>query len=380
MGHTRAAAAIGDELESAGIASDVVDAYDYAASIFATVVADGYLNLVARFPNVYRLIYERAERARGAGAGRRWISRFAAQNLRSLVEARRPSAVVCTHAFPCGVMAAYKQYVDPDLPVFGVITDFVVHPYWIYDRIDDYTVATPEMRDTLLERGIASDRVHVDGIPVDARFTARVDRTAVRRRLGLPVDQPLILVMGGGLGMGAIDMMIDALASVRTPITVVALLGTNARCAARIRARAQSLPFEVRIVEYVENVYDYMRASDVLLTKPGGLSTSEALAAELPMVLARPLPGQEERNAQYLVSRGAALAADEPLRIAELVELILRDAQLRDMLLEQMRRVARPAAAASLAGRIATQVGHAPGCERRAWNLPVRRTERWPSG
>ena len=309
--------------------------------------------MVKTVPQMYRFIYGRAENATSAGSFRRWLSRVAAANLRTLIERMRPSVVVCTHAFPCGVMAAYKELYDPALPVMGIVTDFVVHPYWIYPNIDAYAVATPEMRATLVARGIELQRILVSGIPVDARFgELTVSREEVRARLGLPPHRPLVLMMGGGLGIGPLEMMIRSARRIPQRLSAVAIVGRNQRLQRRIAERAGSLDYPLSAVGFVDNVYDYMHAADVLVTKPGGLTTSEALVAELPMVLVRPLPGQEERNTRYLVERGAAVAADSERSLVEAVRSILSDAVLGESLRVGTRAVARPLAASEIAASI----------------------------
>jgi processive 1,2-diacylglycerol beta-glucosyltransferase len=341
-------------LAARGMRGEVVDSYRYAASLFSKVVSDGYIGMVRTIPQVYGLIYDRAERATVAGGFRVWASEFTARNIRGLMERLRPSAVVCTHAFPCGVMAAYKRLYDPSVPVMGIVTDFVVHPFWIYKNIDAYAVATPEIRAALVGRGIDPERIGVDGIPVDPRFgEAPADRGALRERLGLPRDAAVALVMGGGLGLGPVAKTVRALASTAGPVIPVVIVGKNRRLELRVAEEARRDGADVRVLGFVENVFDWMHAADVLVTKPGGLTTSEALAAGVPMVLLRPLPGQEERNARYLGSRGAAVRArgngDDLVRI---VDAMLGDGILARRVGARASALAHPDAAERIATRL----------------------------
>ena len=352
-GHTAAADAIRAELALRGIAGETVDSYRYAASFFSKVVSDGYIVMVRTVPHVYGYIYDRAERVKQAGGFRVWAAEFTARNLRTLITRMQPSVVVCTHAFSCNAMSAYKRLYNPTLPIVGVVTDFVVHPFWIYSNVDAYAVATPEMRCALIERGIEAARIRVDGIPVDMRFADRSrSRDAIRRQLGLPLDRPVILVMGGGLGMGPVVTTIRALACLGSDITVVVIAGRNLRLTRSIRAVATTLPYAIRVLGFVDNVVDYMLASDVLVTKPGGLTTSEALSAELPLILVRPLPGQEERNARYLAQSGAALRPPGRDDIAAAVLEVLDDPARAARLRSAAARLRTPNAAAAIAERI----------------------------
>jgi processive 1,2-diacylglycerol beta-glucosyltransferase len=344
-------------LAARGMRGEVVDSYRYAASLFSKVVSDGYIGMVRTIPQVYGFIYARAERATEAGGFRVWASEFTARNIRGLMERLRPSVVVCTHAFPCGVMAAYKRLYDPAVPVMGIVTDFVVHPFWIYRNIDAYAVATPEIRAALVARGIDPARVGVDGIPVDPRFgVPPADRGALREALGLPRDGLVALVMGGGLGLGPVATTVRALARTASRVTPVVIVGKNRRLEHRLAEEARRDGADVRVLGFVQNVFDWMRAADVLITKPGGLTTSEALAVGVPLVLLKPLPGQEERNARYLVSRGAALRAPHPRDLARVVDGVLHDQRVVARLRASAAQLAHPDAAERVAARLAELV------------------------
>jgi processive 1,2-diacylglycerol beta-glucosyltransferase len=356
-GHKAAASAVRTRLAARDMRGEVVDSYRYAASLFSKVVSDGYIGMVRTIPQLYGFIYNRAERATEAGGFRVWASEFTARNIRGLMQRLRPSAVVCTHAFPCGVMSAYKRLYDPSIPVMGIVTDFVVHPFWIYRNIDAYAVATPEIRATLIARGIDAQCIGVDGIPVDPRFALRpIDRGALRDALGLPRAGEVALVMGGGLGLGPLAATVRALARSAKPVTQVVIVGKNRRLEQRVAEEARRAGADVRVLGFVENVFDWMHAADVLVTKPGGLSTSEALAAQLPMVLLRPLPGQEERNLRYLASRGAALRTTDDDELVGAVDSVLHDERIARRLENGARALAHPDAAERVAARIAAMV------------------------
>jgi processive 1,2-diacylglycerol beta-glucosyltransferase len=333
--------------------AEVVDSYRYAASIFSKVVSDGYIGMVKTIPQLYGVIYDRAERAKAAGGFRVWAAEFTARNLHGLLERMKPSVVVCTHAFPCNAMAAYKRLFDPSIPVLGIVTDYVVHPFWIYKSIDAYAVATPEERSAMIARGLDPARIEVTGIPVDPRFGRPRERDDVRRLLGLPLDKPVVLVMGGGLGLGPIATTARALAQSGRDVCAVVIVGRNARVQRRVALDALRVPYETRVLGFVDNVDAYMHAADVLVTKPGGLTVAEALVAGVPMVLMRPLPGQEERNARYLVARGAALRARQESDLARTVAALIDDAPRREALRAAAASIGFPDAALRISERIA---------------------------
>ncbi len=342
----------------------IVDSYKYAALVVSRVVSDGYLRMVKTIPQMYRYIYDRAERATEVGPFRTWAHQFTAGNLRPLIERECPDVVVCTHAFPSGAMAEYKRIFADAPPVVGIVTDFAVHAFWIHDNIEGYCVATEAMRDVMAARGIPSARILVSGIPVDPRFGAGGQaQVAIRERLGLPAERPLALVMGGGLGIGPLERMLHAMEEVMTPIAAVVVAGRNRRVEARVLAAAQSVSYPVRVVRFIDNVFDYMHAADAFVTKPGGLSTAEALAARVPMVLFKPLPGQEERNVRVLTEWGVAARARTIDELPAALTSVLTDSTRRKRMIDAARLHGRPDAArdaASLIFRVAAAAKEVP--------------------
>jgi processive 1,2-diacylglycerol beta-glucosyltransferase len=336
------------------VRTHVVDSYKYAALVVSRVVSDGYLQMVKTIPQMYRYIYDRAERATEVGPFRTWAHQFTAGNLRSLIQRERPDVVVCTHAFPCGAMAEYKRLFDDAPPVVGIVTDFAVHAFWIHANIDAYAVATEAVRDVMLARGIEPDRIAASGIPVRPEFSPAGEPAAeLRERLDLPKGRRIVLLMGGGLGIGPLERMMRALESVPVPLAAVVITGRNARIERRVLAAAESIAYPVRALRFVDNVYDYMHAADAFVTKPGGLSLAEGLVAQVPMVLCKPLPGQEERNARVLCDAGAALRARRIDDIPGALEAIFTAPGRRESMLAAAKRLGKPNAAGEAASMIA---------------------------
>lgn len=310
--------------------------------------------MVKTIPQLYRYIYNRAERATEVGRFRTWAHQFTATNLRPLLLRMRPDVVVCTHAFPCGAMAEYKNRFADAPPVVAIVTDFAVHGFWIHEKIDRYVVANEAMRNAIAARGIPRESVSVSGIPVRREFMPSAETQSVaRERLDLPQDRKIVLLMGGGLGTAPIERMLYALRPASARLAAIVLAGRNAGVERRLCDAAESLDFPVRALGFVDNVYDYMRAADVLITKPGGLTTAEALVARVPMILCRPLPGQEERNARILADAGAALRSRRIEELPALVDVLLHDRGTRDRTLAAAARMGRPYAASEAATMIA---------------------------
>lgn len=327
--------------------------------------------MVKTVPSLYGFLYDRVERAKEPGSLRKWLGTLSARNLHGLIQELRPSCVVCTHAFPCGIMSQYKRSIDPALPVAGVVTDYVVHPFWIYRNVDRYAVATEEMRAALIAGGVEASKTRVTGIPVDPRFALVSPPARVRRELALESGEGrrTVLVMAGGLGIGPLEMMLRGLVPLSDSVSAVVLTGRNPRRRDRLERWCAQWPFPISIRGFEENVYDYMHAADLLLTKPGGLSVSEALVARLPMVLVRPLGGQEQRNTRYLLERRAALYASNETEIAVAAERLLNRPRERRRLLARAEALRRPEAAADVAEIVRALVAGEATMERAAGSL-----------
>jgi processive 1,2-diacylglycerol beta-glucosyltransferase len=353
-GHTAAAQAVSTALleRLPDARCEVVDSYRYASNVFHRVASNGYIGIVKLLPQLYKFAYDQAERATKISAFKTWLHRYTALNLRNYVSELRPDVVVCTHAFPCGVMSEYKREFADAPAVVGVVTDFVVHPFWIHRNIDRYSVATAAMRQTLVSRGVMPSRVVVTGIPIDARFATQTSKRRARQVIGVAPEATTLLLMGGGLGIGPLENALVAIDRLDAPVQTVVVVGKNPSLERRLREVAKTMRHRVKVVGFISNVYDYMRAADVLVSKPGGLTSSEALVAELPIIMLRPLPGQEERNTSYLEERGVGIRVERSRELTRALDRLLGSPSL----LERMRRNARGLAHPDAAGAVASMI------------------------
>lgn len=353
-GHTAAAQAVSSALlERRPYAKcEVVDSYRYASNVFHRVASNGYIGIVKMLPQLYKYVYDQAERATKVSAFKTWLHHYTAVNLRQFVAELKPDVVVCTHAFPCGVMSEYKREFADAPPVVGVVTDFVVHPFWIHRNIDKYAVATAAMRQTLVSRGVLPQRVMVTGIPIDCRFARSTTKRRARQLIGVPADTTTILLMGGGLGIGPLEKALVAIDRLDHAVQTVVVVGKNKALERRLHDVAKQLHHRITIVGFIQNVYDYMRAADVLVSKPGGMTSSEALVAELPFIMLRPLPGQEERNTRYLEDRGVGIRVERSSELTGALAKLLASPALLERMRRNARGLAHPEAAATVAGVI----------------------------
>jgi processive 1,2-diacylglycerol beta-glucosyltransferase len=352
-GHVRAAQAVGAALQrlAPAVTAEYANVFDFFSPRLGKAILGGYLKVLDIFPQLYGAAYGWGNSSRAALAGRSLVSGLLAGRLERYVAAARPAVVVVSHATPAGLVAHLAARGRLAVPTVAVVTDFVVHRLWVYPELGLYCVAGEGLRDYLAARGVARDKSVATGIPVAGRFAAPLDRMAARRSLGLRGEAPVVLLMGGGAGVLPMEEIVAALEGLARPLQVVAVAGRNEALRQRLAALAGKLRHcSLRATGFVDNVAELMAAADLLVSKPGGLTAAEALARGLPLVVYRPIPGQEEANTAFLTAGGAAVRAASAAELAAVAGGLLADgaAALAAMRTAALR-LGRPGAAAAVA-------------------------------
>jgi len=233
-------------------------------------------------------------------------------------------------------------------PQVIVVTDFDVHAMWLCHHFERYCVALDETRFHLEKLGIPPEKIAVTGIPIDPAFAQDRDKASARRALGLDPDRTTVLLSAGGFGVGPIEHLVRSLLETRHALQIVAICGRNAEAKTRVDAVASEQlggPHRIHVIGYTTEMDAYMSASDLLVGKPGGLTTSEALAKGLVMVIVNPIPGQEERNSDHLLEQGAAMRCNNLPALGYKLDRLLDDPSRLDAMRRSVGRLARPRAA-----------------------------------
>jgi processive 1,2-diacylglycerol beta-glucosyltransferase len=353
-GHTQAARAIQAAWNSRfpGDFVTIVDFMDERNSCLNHAIKETYLKMIEATPFLYDALYHMSQGLRPGSRSQNLLSWFMKQTMLRMLAKHQPDTVICTHPFPCAAMAYLKRFRRVGIPLAGVITDFTVHSTWVYPEVDSYVVAAEEMRDDLLKHKIAADRVTITGIPIQPPAVSPAE--PIYEMLGLKCDLPIVLLMGGGLGLGPLEDIAIALDSVSSPIQIVVVTGKNSHLQHDLSLSVKQLRHSATVLGYTPLVRDLMGVARLLITKPGALTLSEAMAAGLPVLLYESFPGQEADNASFLIAQGAAnwFRSEQPAVIAQLLINSVERAQM----LKAIGRIARPdsawAAAEAIAGRI----------------------------
>lgn len=349
-GHMRAAEAVEIAARELDPAAEVrhLDVLSVADPAFREAYSKWYLTLVSRAPALWGYFYEYMDRPpkQRPVPLKRALEHWNTRRLRENVRSFAPDAVVCTHFLPAEVLALERARGRLRGRLGVVVTDADVHRVWVHKGVDRYFVARDEGAVYLRALDGASPEVEVTGIPIDPRFARSADRAALRKKHGLPAEGPVVLLLGGGFGVGPVEDLFARLQSAERPVRFVVVAARNEKL--RRALEAASGPRAV-VLGFTREIDEWMAVADLLVTKPGGLTTSEALARGLPMVLVHPIPGQEQRNADALLEAGAAVRANNVEALAWKVDKLLGEPGRLDAMRAAARKAARPDAARRIA-------------------------------
>jgi processive 1,2-diacylglycerol beta-glucosyltransferase len=334
-GHKQAAKAICDALQRMypDIDGKLVDFMELAHPYANPISRYLFLQGVKKFPSAYGFLFNKSRNSNPFSDLLKKMNRIGSRHLLSLIQSERPAMVVSTFPLAAGAMSVLKQYGLTDVPAATVITDHTCHSSWVHACTDHYLVGSDYVKQRLIRCGVPSYHISVTGIPIRREFAGSYDRERLLQKHGLDASQPILLVMGGGCGIfDSVAAFVEALDALPKLAQIVIVCGRNRKLEREFLRRAGHSKHRIRVKGYVDYVHELMAVADLMITKPGGLTISEALAMNLPMVLYKSIPGQEEDNADFLLQAGTALAADtRSALIAQISKLLLRPEMLLAM-------------------------------------------------
>jgi len=332
-GHRQATMAIQRALKQMdpNVEAPTVNGFGYTYPRLERIINSAYMSVIKRTPKVWDYLYDNPNVVKKSKRIKDFLHKTSHQKIEDLIKKYRPDTVICTQAFPCGMVADYKRTHGGNFQVIGVLTDYAPHSFWINEGVDYYIVPSNEAKDRFITKGVNEDSIKVYGIPIRSKFSVQLDKQPIMDRLGLKADLPVVLIMGGGQGLGPIKSVVKSLMKLAMPLQLIVLTGVNKKLLKWLgkqkdKKRRKEFFKNKKLIfyEYANNVDELMEVSTLIVTKPGGMTTSECLAKGLPMVIVNPLPGQEMRNTDFLLKKGIAIRIDKTADIAEEIELLLK--------------------------------------------------------
>jgi processive 1,2-diacylglycerol beta-glucosyltransferase len=366
-GHIRAAEALEKAFEQSGATREIrhIDVLNYTNKVFRHLYSKAYIDMVNRMPDVMGWLYDHLDKPWKNERRRLALDRLNTRPLIKLLEDYNPDIAVCTHFLPAEILSWLKAKKRIACKQAIVVTDMDVHAMWLCRHYEQYFVALEETRVHMEKLGIDADKLTVSGIPIDPVFSLSKDKRAMRLKHGLSPDKTTILVSAGGFGVGRIEDLFTCLSELQHEAQIVFLCGRNEELKKKLERRSAKRAADSKAsiisVGYTTLMDEYMSASDILLGKPGGLTTSEALSKGLVFVIVNPIPGQEERNSDHLLEEGVAIRCNNLPVLAYKVDQLLENPERFQRMQANARRLARPHAARDVVNKLleltATRLG-----------------------
>ena len=378
-GHLRAAQAV--ELALRELAPDAtvqnVDVLTLTNAAFRQLYGKAYLDLVNKAPHVLGYFYDYMDRPRDGDSKRdklrAIVERINLHKFCDLIECESWDVIVNTHFLPASIIAAMRKERAIKTPQITATTDFETHRLWVNDPCDHYCTATAEGASYLQHFGVGADRLSVTGIPIHPVFARERSRNECLARYGLKDDCPVILQLSGGFGVGPIEKLFTGLTEVQSPLQIVTVTGKNTDAKKKLESVNVPSRHRAKIFGFTDQIDELMACADIVVSKPGGLTTSEVLARGAAMVIVNPIPGQESRNSDYLLENGAGIKINNVATMAFKIEALLRDATRLRSLKQSAKRIATPRAAFDVARVALSFVSRATASAPRVSQASTRR-------
>jgi len=353
-GHRQAIVAIQKTLKEKhpNIEAPTVNGFGYTYPVLERVVNRAYMSVIKRTPKVWDYLYDNPKIVKKSQSIKKFLHKTSYDKLKKLFLRYKPDTVVCTQAFPCGMVAEFKMAHKLNVNLIGVLTDFSPHTFWINEGVDYYIVPSVEAKERFINKGVHPDAIKVYGIPIRSKFATQLNRKPLAKSLNLDINLPVILIMGGGQGLGPIKAILKSLMKVNKDFQVIVLAGVNKKIINKTKRIVKKSDKKVLIYEYAKNVDEFMELADMIITKPGGMTTSECLAKGLPMVIVNPIPGQEMRNTDFLIKKGVGIRIDDTSDVGEEVELLLKSPERLAAMSQAAYENSKPHAAIDIADLI----------------------------
>ena len=324
-----------------------INGFQYVNPVMEKVIHTLYLWVIKRAPFIWEYLYDNPKVIAKSARIKQNVNKKNVAKVQHLIEGSGCKVAVCSQAFPCGLIAEYKRSFATDVKLIAVITDFVAHSYWVYDEVDFYIVASQQAKEALTSKGVAPEKVKIFGIPIDPLFAKVLDKQEIAKKHNISLDKPIILAMGGGHGLGPIQKLISAFDNSSIDAHMIVVAGINWRLHRWMQR--QKYKKNITCFGYVDFIDELMSLADILITKPGGITTAEALAKNLPMIIIKPLPGQEQNNTNFLLEKGAVEKGSTVEQALATARMLLSNEAQADSLRKNSASLARPDSALRIA-------------------------------
>lgn len=302
----------------------IIDTIKYINPFLDKLIIGSYLKSIRLYPTIFGLLYNYTENDGGLTTISEKFNDLMSSKVLTLISKFNPDLIISTHPFSTGMLSILKSKNKLNKPNITIMTDYAPHSSWIHPNVDAYVVATDEMRKDMALRGVNSNKIFPLGIPVHPDFLHNEDRIKILLDLDLDPNKFTLLLMGGSLGMGKILEVYRQISDIPMDFQIIAIAGNNKKLLNSLKKAVMISNKPTKIVGFSDNINNFMKCADLLITKPGGLTISEAIISNLPLAIFSAIPGQEEKNAEFLLKHDLAIdlgkGTDCKFKIQELIK------------------------------------------------------------
>ena len=356
-GHLKAAENIKIALQEIdeNIEIDYEDGLEYSSALTNKLIIKGYASLARNMPKLWGTIYNNSDKQdiNAVGEINKMVNKALTIRLKKMLRIRRPDVIISTHPFISHMCAYLKRKGKTSAKIISVMTDYGIHNMWLEENkyIDKFMVATDEMKgDCVREYGVAESKIFVTGIPVSKRFSESFDKYQILKDLGLNQGKTTLLFFaGGGLGLGKSEVIFEELIKSDYDFQLIAVTGKNEKQKARFESIANKSNKNITVLGFTDKVPELMSASDFVITKPGGLTSTECLAMRKPMIIINPIPGQEEQNSIYFTNNGTALRTYKNEPLEHVLDIVMNNPKRVEQMVEMCKMIGKPNASYDVA-------------------------------
>ncbi|MEH7309205.1 MGDG synthase family glycosyltransferase [Neobacillus drentensis] len=327
-GHKQVANAINEAIEftQPNVEPIILDVMEWLHPSLYPVSNYLYRRIIKKFPQVYGYLYKRTREKNSFSVRLNTLFTVGMGSMLEILEKINPSVVVSTYPFASSIMSKLKEQGLIDIPFVTIITDYTDHSFWIHPYTDQYIVGSNQIRDRLICLGVESNKINDTGIPICQKFVKQQSRAILATKYALKSNQFTILVMGGGEGFIEKGLTtFKTFEGLDSQIQLIIICGRNKRLQKQLEEELKTSKHNILVTGFCESVNELMAISDLLISKPGGITITEAMAMELPLLIYNPLPGQEEDNATFLVDAGLAFRAENEKELISKIHSIIYD-------------------------------------------------------
>lgn len=353
-GHNSAAYAIHEALQGFGEQSEIVDALRFGGEKSSALVTSSFNSMIRKVPGAFGFVYKAGDifSSTKITSPVYYVNSLYAKNLLEYVEKGLFNAVVCTHLFPMEALTYVRRKFRPSVKCYGVLTDYTCVPFFAETDLDGYFIPHEDLLSECVDKGVPEEKIACTGIPVAQKFIRRLQKTEARNHLVIPENFRMYMIMTGGIGCGQVlDLCGHILDHQGDGIVVCALCGRNDQMKEDIEKWYHN-DSRVQALVFTEKVNIYMNATDVLLSKPGGITSTEAAVANVPLVHTMAIPGCETKNAAFFAERGMSLQAATLEEAARFADMLIRDNDLAQKMCAKQRENTDPQSAERIAAYV----------------------------